>query len=379
MADGPYRHFSAGAGQQQQQHYYYQQNHAGPPRHITRTGSPVGGGGRNLFNNDTPSPSRSPVGGGPAHPFTMFNQGQAAQNGMMNGGNGGQRYMGMGMGHKYQQQQAHQPQHPHNHHLQQQPHGGHPGHNDMGHHYTFSGGIGGGHAFNGAPNGALPEEQHDVGEQFAEHWVEQLRQSAEWRQPGQLPHRHSRKGGAALAQKAGPPPSADESGRQWEGVERHRPTVSDDPRQDWDGLDMSGQGLRNLATCLFHNYAFLTKLFVDGNKLVELPPAVSSLRNLTHLQASGNQLRELPGTIGMLSKLEQLLVFDNQIRALPVELGYLYNLKMLGIEGNPLEEGTREFLVQHGTQALVAHLRDTTDRKSRALFHMPRTDILASG
>ena len=137
--------------------------------------------------------------------------------------------------------------------------------------------------------------------------------------------------------------------------------IDDDPRQDWDGMDMSGQGLRCLAIRLFRDYSFLTKLFVDNNKLYELPAAISSLRSLTHLQASGNQLRGLPESIGMLSKLEQLLVFDNHIRMLPPEVGYLFKLEMLGIEGNPLDDDTKDFLVQHGTSALVTHLRDNTE------------------
>ena len=215
-------------------------------------------------------------------------------------------------------------------------------------------------------NGGLNEDHNDLGEGVPEHWQRQLHAYAESRQAGQTGHKHSRKGGALLANKVNTQAQTEDSSREGEQVERNRAMaiVNEDPRQDWDGIDMSGQGLRNVAMRLFQDYTFLTKLFVDNNKLAALPYGISSLRNLTLLQASGNQLRELPETIGMLSKLEQLLVFDNNIRTLPVELGYLYKLEMLGIEGNPLEENTREFLVQNGTQALVTHLRDNTERKS---------------
>lgn len=140
--------------------------------------------------------------------------------------------------------------------------------------------------------------------------------------------------------------------------------VSAEPRQDWDGMDMSGQGLKCLSIRLFTDYTFLTKLFIDNNKLAALPHVISNLRNLTHLQASSNELHELPDTIGMLSKLEQLLVFDNHIRVLPLEIGFLFKLEMLGIEGNPLDEQTKEFLIQNGTQSLVTHLRDSIEGES---------------
>ena len=309
----------------------------------------------------------------------MFNQGQATQNSMMNGGSGGgQRYMGMNMGHKYQQHQPHQQQHHHGHHPQQQQpqHGGHHGHNGMSHQHTFSGGLNSTPNYNHAPNGALNEEQND-GEQYPEHWQKQMQMLAESRQTGQMAHKHSRKGGAALAAKGTAQAPTEESSRIGEPVERNRPIINEEPRQDWDGLDMSGQGLRSLNPRLFNDYSFLTKLFVDHNKIVALPYAISSLRNLTVLQASSNQLRELPDTIGMLSRLEELLVFDNNIRTLPTEIGFLFKLEMLGIEGNPLDEDTHEFLVQHGTQALVTHLRDTTEgqlmERPNSLQPLPNT------
>ena len=155
-----------------------------------------------------------------------------------------------------------------------------------------------------------------------------------------------------------------EESQDSDGAERLRGlAVQEEARQDWDGMDMSGQGLRCLSMRLFQDYSFLTKLFVDNNKLTVLPFGIGTLRHLTHLQASNNQIRELPESIGMLSKLEQLLLFDNQIRTLPSELGYLFKLEMLGIEGNPLDDDTKDFLIQNGTQELVVNLRDSAQRK----------------
>src|SRR3954453_5544826 len=102
-------------------------------------------------------------------------------------------------------------------------------------------------------------------------------------------------------------------------------------------LDFGGQGLRALSSALF-DYTFLDKLYMNFNKLAQLPPDIGRLKNMSHLDLSGNQLSELPPEIGMLTNLKTLLLFDNNLRPLPYEMGSLYQLEMLGIEGNPLDE-----------------------------------------
>ena len=225
-------------------------------------------------------------------------------------------------------------------------------------------------------NGTLNDDPTEIDENLPEHWQQQLQLLAEIRQSGLQSHRHSRKGGATLASRTSTHAQTEES-QEGDQVERNRAVaVQEEPRQDWDGMDMSGQGLRCISMRLFQDYSFLTKLFIDNNKLSSLPFGISTLRHLTLLQASNNQLRELPESIGMLSKLEQLLVFDNQIRTLPSELGYLFKLEMLGVEGNPLDEDTKDFLIQNGTQGLVAHLRDSAQRELLKLFKISTVFIL---
>ena len=213
-------------------------------------------------------------------------------------------------------------------------------------------------------NGSINDDPSESSEALPEHWQQQVRLANELRLSNPGPHRHCKKGGATLTTKGSSQLSTEHSLRDWEQIERDQTTNGNlGPRQDWDGMDMSGQGLKCLSIRLFTDYTFLTKLFIDNNKLAVLPPMISSLRNLTHLQASSNGLHELPDTIGMLSKLEQLLVFDNKIRVLPAEIGFLFRLEMLGIDGNPLDEQTKEFLIQNGTQSLVVHLRDSIEGK----------------
>lgn len=138
------------------------------------------------------------------------------------------------------------------------------------------------------------------------------------------------------------------------------PTTDDHfvKRQDWNNMDLSGQGLRVLATPLF-KYDFLCELYIASNKITQLPTAIGQLRHLKLLDASNNQLTQLPVELGMCVYLKNLLLFDNNIQTLPVELGSLYQLEMLGIEGNPLDTATREEIMQSGTKAVIHRLRES--------------------
>ena len=150
-----------------------------------------------------------------------------------------------------------------------------------------------------------------------------------------------------------------------EPTERNRAAVTQEiQRQDWDALDLSGQGLRAVSRVLFCDYLFLDKLFLDHNKLSYLPSEVGQLRSLSHLDVSSNDLKAIPERIGMLINLKSLLLFDNDITTLPQEVGYLYQLETLGIEGNPLQGDLRDIIVHDGTRAMVTWLRDGIGRKS---------------
>jgi CCR4-NOT transcription complex subunit 6 len=133
-------------------------------------------------------------------------------------------------------------------------------------------------------------------------------------------------------------------------------------RQDWNNMDLSGQGLRVLATPLF-KYTFLTELYVASNKITHLPATIGHLRLLRHLDASSNQLAQLPPELGMCVYLKNLLLFDNNIQSLPNELGSLFQLEILGIEGNPLNAVMKQAIMEKGTKALINELRESTPSK----------------
>ena len=201
--------------------------------------------------------------------------------------------------------------------------------------------------------------QPGMNETLPEHWAQQLQLAAEARQ-NQAPHHHAKKEGVVSLAKTAQQ-SVEESYAD-DGEERNRPMSNGNAlRQNWNTLDMSGQGLHSVAAPLFDNYAFLTRLYLDNNNLLYLSTAIGQLRSLVHLNVSQNKLIQIPPEIGMLSNLREFLLFDNQIRELPIEIGLLHRLELLGIDGNTqLDENQRAMMIEQGTKALVTHLRETS-------------------
>lgn len=191
--------------------------------------------------------------------------------------------------------------------------------------------------------------------------------AAESRQAHSAPHHHCKKeGNVSRVQKSLDQGPSEDLPEEREEERNRAMAISETSRQDWNSLDFSGQGLRALAPALF-SYDFLTKLYLDHNKIQRLDPAIAGLRKLTHLDISNNQIMELPQEIGMLVNLKELLVIDNDLRTLPYELGHLFRLEMLGIEGNPLDEDYRAIIVNHGTKSLITQLRENAGREISSL------------
>lgn len=175
----------------------------------------------------------------------------------------------------------------------------------------------------------------------------------------QQPHYYARLKASENRGIGGPPPGTRQADDEDDGVDRRRPWAieKENSRQDWHNMDMSGQGLRNLAPELFR-YQFLNELYIASNKLTRLPNAIGELRQLRHLDASFNQISELPQELGMCTYLKQLLLFQNNIQQLPFELGSLHQLEVLGIEGNPLEPDVKQEIMEKGTKSLVNALKE---------------------
>lgn len=82
----------------------------------------------------------------------------------------------------------------------------------------------------------------------------------------------------------------------------------------------------------------LERLGLSGNGISFLPREFFDLLNLRNLFISNNSIRTLPREIGRLSKLEGLHLFDNELVSLPSELGKLSNLRRLYLHNNRLSD-----------------------------------------
>ncbi|KAI9492340.1 Endonuclease/exonuclease/phosphatase [Zychaea mexicana] len=129
----------------------------------------------------------------------------------------------------------------------------------------------------------------------------------------------------------------------------------------WSTLDMGGMGLNNLSPVLTADYLFLTVLYINHNNLTRLPTSLSKLTQLTILDVSSNQLTQIPAELGLLVRLKELLLFDNQLANLPTELGTLYQLETLGLEGNPISSDLSQLLLEEGSAAVIANLRENAE------------------
>lgn len=280
----------------------------------------------------------------------------------------------------YNYQQHAQHQHPSQaqHHQGLQHEHSMPSSNGLAHHSSFtsgvlsnsasfnSGALSNGHSAN-SRGGQVPQN---------EMWQEQLRLHKEAERAHsamtdqQQPHYYARLKANENKGIAGPPPSTvkAEADNENDLVDRRKPWVPEKAtkRQDWHNMDMSGQGLRNLAPELFR-YQFLNELYIASNKLTRLPKEVGELRQLRHLDASFNQITELPPELGMCTYLKQLLLFNNNIQEIPFELGSLHLLETLGIEGNPLEPSLKQEIMEKGTKSLINALMEGAPSKCLVL------------
>ncbi|KAI5865379.1 glucose-repressible alcohol dehydrogenase transcriptional effector [Durotheca rogersii] len=272
-----------------------------------------------------------------------------------------------------QPQGAHQPHaHPQqHHHALPQDHAAHTAASGTINHSAFSSGL----MSSVTPftpsshqNGAAPGSRGGQTQSFSEHWNEQLKSlkeserahatMTEQHQPHYFARlRANENKGIGLAL---PNAASAETAVDGELEDRGRPVNVDKAldRQDWFNIDFSGQGLKNISIMLFDNYAFLTEIYLASNNLTHLPREIGQLRSLKHLDVSHNRLTSLPPELGMCTPLKQLLLYNNLIQTIPSELGALHFLELLGIQGNPLEHEQKQRLMEEGTKALIAHLKE---------------------
>ena len=100
-------------------------------------------------------------------------------------------------------------------------------------------------------------------------------------------------------------------------------------------LSLENNKLTDLPESIF-KLINLEKLFLENNQLTDLPESISELSNLQELDLSNNQLSGLPFSIEKLTNLIKLDLEKNQLTELPEIIGNLSNLQTLVLESNQL-------------------------------------------
>lgn len=96
-------------------------------------------------------------------------------------------------------------------------------------------------------------------------------------------------------------------------------------------LSLSGNLLDQLPSDL-SLLSKLKELSVAGNRLTYLPSSVECLKSLEKLELHGNCLKEIPETVGGLSSLKELALQGNpNLIALPLEIAHLESLRSLSV------------------------------------------------
>lgn len=293
----------------------------------------------------------------------MYNQGHGqAQHGLLNGGGNHRQFMQMGMNKPFGH---HQNQQHHVQHQQHQDHGNHGGHgsNFAHHHHNLSGGG----MNSGTPhftpanlqqNGTPNSLQVALSRAPNEHWALQIQLAAQTKAID-LPHSHARFDQRTSRNFTSGNGTTSKDGEKDDRNRNRAVAEVKDPEQGWTALDCGLQNLKAISPALFH-YNFLSKLYLNNNKLHFLPSSIGRLRQLVELDVSVNLIKEFPVEMGMLVKLRELLAFHNEIENIPDEMGSLHELEMLGMEGNPLRDDYLQVLMEEGTGALIRGLRENS-------------------
>ena len=98
---------------------------------------------------------------------------------------------------------------------------------------------------------------------------------------------------------------------------------------------------------------YLQALYLQNNKIKQLPSSIGSFKNLQTLNVSGNNLKEIPTTLSQLDGLKNLDVSNNaKLVKLPKELGHLRSLESLTVDTDVVTYPGKE-VTKDGTEAIM--------------------------
>merc|ERR1712048_802181 len=99
--------------------------------------------------------------------------------------------------------------------------------------------------------------------------------------------------------------------------------------------------------------ANLRALYLQNNKIKQLPGCIGNFKNLQTLNISGNNLKELPTKLSELGNLKILDVSNNsKLVKLPKELGNLRTLETLTLDTDVVTYPGKD-ITKDGTEAIM--------------------------
>jgi leucine-rich repeat protein SHOC2 len=111
--------------------------------------------------------------------------------------------------------------------------------------------------------------------------------------------------------------------------------------QKLEYLSLTGNAIQELPPGV-GDLIQLQYLYLDHNKIAALP-AILKFYNLQELFINDNKLNEIPSGIKVLKELERLIASNNQLKSIPDEIGYLYNLERLSFANNHIKDLPEHF------------------------------------
>jgi DMSO/TMAO reductase YedYZ molybdopterin-dependent catalytic subunit len=108
---------------------------------------------------------------------------------------------------------------------------------------------------------------------------------------------------------------------------------------DGDTLNLKGLGLTRIPDRVFEEYASVSSLLLDFNRLSNLEEYPwHKLTRVQKLGLNGNLLTQLPASFGELTSLSELFVIKNKLKSLPKELAKCRDLMALWLDENAIED-----------------------------------------
>ncbi|XP_012455710.1 phospholipase A I [Gossypium raimondii] len=144
------------------------------------------------------------------------------------------------------------------------------------------------------------------------------------------------------------------------------PVANDDHWKGITSLSLCGCGLTTLPVELTQ-LPILEKLYLDYNKLSQLPPELGDVKNLKVLRADCNMLLSVPVELKQCIGLVELSLEHNKIVRLLLDFRATIELEILRLFGNPLEFLPEILPLRKLSQLSLANIRIVADENLRSV------------